>query len=706
MDTLKKVDPPICKVNILTANPTSYQITHFPCIMGRSEECDLTVDNPSISQRHAEFSLIDGNKIQITDLGSTNGIYIGSRRVIQLIIDQAKKLLFGKLEIEFVPTGSAYQSINDSLSEDMLNNPDDGYFYRRDGKKFGPYSQEQLIHLASEGVILDTDYIWEDGATAWVRAEFLPDLFINVSANQDAKENNDEPASAMKVAKAVAISAIDKKEKNNATISRVLERISKHRYDYIGDIDESKIIICPHCWHKFAIEDFLFIARHQSLIGDSVLGEEAQQRFFPSRFTPEGNAIDSAGTSCPDMACPHCHLRIPKPATEMPPLFISVVGATASGKSYFLTSMLWELRNALARNFAISFTDADAINNQIVNEFEETLFLNSEADELVALRKTELQGELYNQVMLDGMIINLPKPFMFSITPAEHHPHYRDVCHKMSRTLVLYDNAGEHFEPGMDLVDNPTTQHLLHSDIIFFIFDPTKDVRFRNRLKGVNDPQLFKGARVQRQETILTEMINRIKKYSGMRTSAKSAKTLILIVAKCDVWQQLLTQKLTSDPWKWDIDLNTCVLDTNTIKNVSFNIRALLEDICPEVVSTAESFAGEVIYLPNSALGHSPELSEDTGMIGVRPENINPIWGSVPMLYFFNERGFIPTMRPQMHQPVETVEIHCQFSGDIAFVMLPNQEKPLQIPISYSGCTLQCPKTGMWFKMPEYLNKK
>ncbi len=200
-------------------------------------------------------------------------------------------------------------------------------------------------------------------------------------------------------------------------------------------------IVCPHCWHRFDVDEFLFIARHQSLVGDPVLGADAAQRFLPSRFTPEGNALDAAGMSCPDMACPRCHLRIPQAASEMPPLFLSIVGATASGKSYFLTSMTWELRNKLPQAFAISFTDTDAVNNQILNDFEETVFLHPDADELVALRKTELQGDLYNQVLLDNMLINLPKPFIFTITPSEHHPRFAEVRESMSRALVLYDNA-------------------------------------------------------------------------------------------------------------------------------------------------------------------------------------------------------------------------------------------------------------------------
>ncbi|MBQ6472481.1 MAG: hypothetical protein IJJ33_10890, partial [Victivallales bacterium] len=452
-------------------------------------------------------------------------------------------------------------------------------------------------------------------------------------------------------------------------------------------------------WHHFALEEFMFIARHQSLTGDPVLGPEAQQRFLPSRFTPEGNAIDSAGMSCPDMACPRCHLRIPRSTREMPPLFLSIVGAPASGKSYFLTSMVWNLRRTFPKDFAISFTDTDAVNNHILNEFEEQLFLPADTEELTALRKTELQGDLYNQVQLDNMLINLPKPFLFSIAPEQHHPRYEQIRESMSRTLVLYDNAGEHFEPGMDSVDNPTTQHLLHSDTIFFLFDPTKDTRFRQRLKDVPDPQLIPGTRVQRQGIVLTEMMNRIKKYSGMKSGAKSCRTLVFVLSKFDVWKQLLDMDLPEEPWAWDADSNTCALDLEFLANVSFQLRCLLDKVCPEIVAAVESFSGEVVYLPNSALGHSPELDQNSGMLGIRPEDIRPFWPCVPMLYFFCARGMLPSLSSAREShPDSAMQIRC--SRDMFFVTLPGQRKPLEVPISFAGHQLRCPGTDMWFTLP------
>ena len=624
---------PLCflKIRYTDRAPELYRIEDFPCRIGRSPECDITIPEASISTLHAVLALTARNTIQLEDQWSTNGIFLDQRRVTQLVVDRKLELLFGRVRIDI------------ALDEAELSRS----------------RQEEDAALA-EAV----------AAAAMERTRV------------QRVEIKDPPAKAPRTTKAKK--TLD--DSPSPTVSR-------------GAGSGRRGIVCPHCWHRFDVEEFLFIARHQSLVGDPVLGADAQQRFLPSRFTPEGNAVDAAGMSCPDMACPRCHLRIPQAASEMPPLFLSIVGATASGKSYFLTSMTWDLRNTLSKNFAINFTDTDAVNNQIVNDFEETIFLHSASDELVALQKTELQGELYNQVLLDGMLINLPKPFMFTVTPAEHHPRYEEIREKMSRTLVLYDNAGEHFEPGMDSVDNPTTQHLLHSDTIIFLFDPTKDVRFRSRLNS-EDPQLAAGARVQRQEIILTEMINRIKKYSGMRTGTKIAKTLLVVLSKFDVWSELLDEELPDEPWQWDSRSNVCVLDVHLLRNVSFQIRHLLQTICPEVVTTAESFAGEVLYLPNSALGHSPELNLETGMIGIKPRDVAPFWVSVPMLYFFCERGFIPALSKAKRSKRKTVPIEYKISGDVVFVKLRGEEKPMQIPVSYMGCRLRWPGSDLWFDLP------
>ena len=127
----------------------------------------------------------------------------------------------------------------------------------------------------------------------------------------------------------------------------------------------------------------------------------------------------------------------------------------------------------------------------------------------------------------------------------------------------------------------------------------------------------------------------------------------------------------------------------------------LLLQHCPEVVATAESFAGEVLYLPNSALGHSPELDPESGVLAIRPRDVAPFWVSVPMLYFFYERGFIQSIPEQNREKHKETPCQCTLSGDIFFVKLPGRPKPLQIPLSFAGHQLRCPGTDLWFTLPK-----
>ncbi len=145
---------------------------------------------------------------------------------------------------------------------------------------------------------------------------------------------------------------------------------------------------CPHCWHHFSPAEILWIAQHSDLIGDARLGADHPQRFLPSRFNPAGEAIDSRGFPCHGLACPRCHLELPRAIIELPALFWSILGAPACGKSYFLASMTWQLRQVLPQRFALNFSDVDPAFNRVVNEYEDAIFLADQPHNIVAIRKT------------------------------------------------------------------------------------------------------------------------------------------------------------------------------------------------------------------------------------------------------------------------------------------------------------------------------
>ena len=460
-----------------------------------------------------------------------------------------------------------------------------------------------------------------------------------------------------------------------------------------------RIIICPHCWEKFPIENILYIAQHLELLGDDVVpGEFEHIRFLPTRFTPEGHAVDARGMTCPDMACPNCHLHIPQTVIDLSALFFSIIGAPASGKSYFLTSMVWALRNRLSSIFNFSFTDADPLVNAVINEYEQQLFLNPHPDEITVVKKTQLTGDLYREIRLNGMNISLPMPFIFKLQPTGNAVEH----HKSTRNLILYDNAGEHFQPGREEINQPATRHLVHSNGLIFLFDPSIDAKMR--LKCTNeDPQIeILADKITNQETLLSEMIKRIRLYSGMKTTDRYNYPLIIAVSKYDLWKDIFPYDLENlTAWSCKNGEFEYKLDINTLLDVSFQMRRILNDILPSFVRTAESFASQVFFFPTSSFGSSSELDEKSGLLGIRPEKINPIWIDVPILLLLASHGYIPVHDASL--PAEPIKEYELNENSISFI-LPGTGELIQLPKTYLGATLFAEDRGKAFSLPGELS--
>jgi hypothetical protein len=395
-------------------------------------------------------------------------------------------------------------------------------------------------------------------------------------------------------------------------------------------------VTCPHCWFEFLPEEILWVAQHEDLMGDSVLKEEAL-RFLPTHFNLEGQAIDARGMVCHSLACPQCHLVVPRVLVENEVTFISLIGAAGAGKSNFLAAMTWELRRHLARDFAVIFADGDKEANWILNRYEETLFLPEDPEVPVVLEKTHTQGDHYRSVPLNGQETQLPKPFLFTLHPGQGHPLVSQRA-KVGRIVCLYDNAGEHFSVGQDTANSPVTRHLIRSKLLMFLMDPTQDPRFRGRLKGVsNDPQVVEPLQTVRQETILGEAAIRYRRHLGLSAYKKTEKPLLVLVGKSDIWGSLLEgEDVVKEPVvKGATAEGLAAMDMERVERVSRALRGLLLELSPEVVTTAEDFSQEVVYVPVSALGHSPEKYGDRAGLLIKPKDVKPRWVTVPLLYSY-----------------------------------------------------------------------
>lgn len=399
-------------------------------------------------------------------------------------------------------------------------------------------------------------------------------------------------------------------------------------------------VTCPHCWHRFPPEDVLWIAVHTELRRDPLLGE-APLRFLPSRFTPEGYALDAKGMTCRGLACPRCHLEILRELLEIEPSFLSIVGDQASGKSFYLTALVQQLREVLFHDFHVKFEDADPAANRVLTGYIESIFSRADDEVPVPLGdlipKTQLAGDLYVPVTFASQVISFPQPFVFSLQPTKGHPAGTGEA-ALSGMLCLYDNAGEHFRPGANRVTNPCADHLALSRAVLFLFDPSQDRKFREHC--LCETQSKAGTMAPSQQvTILNEVAKRVRDYKGLKPNQLNNSPLIVGLTKFDAWSHLLDDpRGDSDPWIHSPQHNSCFLDDVRIKERSQRLRELMMRYCRDVVAAAEGFASDVTYIAVSALAnrYDPErlqVDQKSRMVSIRPKDVHPYWAAVPVLY-------------------------------------------------------------------------
>lgn len=382
-------------------------------------------------------------------------------------------------------------------------------------------------------------------------------------------------------------------------------------------------VTCPMCWLKFDIGDAFNIASHESLRGDPILGSEEMMRFLPTSFDNDGIALDPANMPSHDLACPHCRKRLPPAYLDLNRHIISIVGAPSSGKSYYLSVLINELQAALFKHYGVSFKDLDPTGNILLTQMKNRLF-SAENPEDAILAKTALEGAMYERYPRFGKMVALPKPMTYSISRANDNSEKKE-----SSAMIFYDNAGEHFEPGLDIEDSPGAMHVASSSALFFLFDPASNRYFKKLLKDNADPQLKISGRIDQQDTILAEMEIRIKRILGLSSVSKVHTPLAMVLGKYDLWKDLLPKPL--EPYYENGKLSIKAVNRN-----SALLRDFMVEIDPSIVAGAESISYEVRYFAVSPLGHSPIKLEEgpaAGKIAPVPSLLNPMNVEIPTLW-------------------------------------------------------------------------
>jgi hypothetical protein len=70
-------------------------------LIGRSPDCDVFLDDVTVSRKHAEI-LRDGERFTINDLGSLNGTFVNRRRIESGELEDDDEVQIGKYRLTFL----------------------------------------------------------------------------------------------------------------------------------------------------------------------------------------------------------------------------------------------------------------------------------------------------------------------------------------------------------------------------------------------------------------------------------------------------------------------------------------------------------------------------------------------------------------------------------------------------------------------------
>jgi len=87
-------------VPVLSWRGQRHRIDSEPAVIGRARECDVVVEDPNVSRRHAELRR-EGPAFWIVDLDSTNGIEVNGRRLRRAKLEDGDTFVVGETEIAF-----------------------------------------------------------------------------------------------------------------------------------------------------------------------------------------------------------------------------------------------------------------------------------------------------------------------------------------------------------------------------------------------------------------------------------------------------------------------------------------------------------------------------------------------------------------------------------------------------------------------------
>jgi pSer/pThr/pTyr-binding forkhead associated (FHA) protein len=79
-----------------------------PLVVGRGEECEVSINHPSVSRVHAEIQPLGDGRYEIVDRESANGVRVNGVELPRTLLDARDVIELGDVILKFIPAGDIY----------------------------------------------------------------------------------------------------------------------------------------------------------------------------------------------------------------------------------------------------------------------------------------------------------------------------------------------------------------------------------------------------------------------------------------------------------------------------------------------------------------------------------------------------------------------------------------------------------------------
>lgn len=240
--------------------------------------------------------------------------------------------------------------------------------------------------------------------------------------------------------------------------------------------------ICPFCFYTFSPSEIRFRCMNPNCPGISPDPEYATARGYGAvrmgRVLAPARKLLSAGfpheVICDDCGivsrtplCPECHFELPPDIGQIDQRIIAIIGGRATGKSHYIASLIYRLRQETGQKFHFSVRMlGENTQERWIRDFYTPLFVH----------KTVLPPT--PPAAVDSRV---KVPLIFRIT-------FEEAEYKRALNISFFDSAGEDMTSlTMMSIQN---RYISHADGIIFLLDPLQILYIRSQLKVATMPSI------------------------------------------------------------------------------------------------------------------------------------------------------------------------------------------------------------------------